>query len=151
MLFSILKWLHILSAIVAVGSNLTYAVWLGYAARHPESMVFTLRGIQQIDSRVANRAYGALLGTGILMLLVIRLPLATPWLLTALILYLVLLLGGIFVYAPAFRKQIALAESGLGSAPYHQAARRATRIGVVVTVIAVLITFLMVVKPALWG
>jgi len=44
MLFSMLKWLHILSAFVAVGSNLTYAVWLGYAGRHPESMAFTLRG-----------------------------------------------------------------------------------------------------------
>jgi len=86
------------------------------------------------------------------MLVVIPLPLTMPWLLTALILYLALLLGGIFVYAPALRKQVALAESpGLGSAPYQQAARRATRIGVVVTLVAVLITFLMVVKPALWG
>ena len=152
MLFSILKWLHILFAIVAVGANVTYAAWLGYAARHPESLSYTLRGIQFIDDRVANRAYGALLGTGLLMLWVGRIPLTVPWLLTALILYLALLLGGIFVYAPAFRRQIALAESaGVTDAGYRQAAASATRIGLVVTLLAVAITFLMVVKPTLWG
>jgi len=78
------------------------------------------------------------------MLLVIPLPLTTPWLLTALILYLACLPGGIFVYAPAIRKPLALAESpGVGSALPAGRSR--------VTVIAVVITFLMVVKPALWG
>jgi len=65
MLFSILKWLHVLSAIVAVGFELTYALRLSYAGRHPESMAFTLRGIQHVDSRVTRRAYGALRGIGI--------------------------------------------------------------------------------------
>jgi uncharacterized membrane protein len=151
-LFSILKWLHILSAIIAVGANITYGAWLAQAGRHPESLVFTLRGIQFVDSRVANRAYGALLGTGLLMLWVGQIPLTVPWLLTALVLYLVLLLGGIFVYAPAFRRQISLAESvGMGDPKYQEASRRAAWMGAAVTVVAIVITFLMVVKPALWG
>jgi uncharacterized membrane protein len=151
MLFPILKWLHILFAILALGSNATYNLWLRHASRHPESLAFALRGIKSIDDRLANRAYGALLGTGILMLLVNRLPLTVPWLLTSLLLYVVLLLTGIFVYAPALRRQVALAESAGPSDPaYQQAAQRATRIGILVALVAVAISFLMVVKPALW-
>jgi uncharacterized membrane protein len=152
MLFLILKWLHILFAILALGSNATYSLWLRHASRHPESLAFALRGIKSIDDRLANRAYAALLGTGILMLLVNRLPLTVPWLLTSLLLYVVLLLTGIFIYAPALRRQVALAESaGPADPAYRQAAQRAARIGILVALVAVAISFLMVVKPALWG
>ena len=84
MLYLLLKWLHILAAIVAVGANVTYGIWLTRAARHLEALPFTLRGIKQIDDRIANPAYGLLLVTGLLMVFVVRLPLTTPWLLTSL-------------------------------------------------------------------
>jgi uncharacterized membrane protein len=45
MAFLLLKWLHVLFAIVAVGSNVTYGIWLGRAARNPDALPFTLRGI----------------------------------------------------------------------------------------------------------
>ena len=152
MLFPILKWLHILFAIVALGSNATYALWLGHATRHPQALAFALQGIKAIDSRLANRAYGGLLITGILMLLVVPVPLTVPWLLLALVLYGVLLLAGVFAYSPALKKQVALAGSTGPSDPaYQEAARRAARIGILVALVAVAISFLMVVKPALWG
>jgi uncharacterized membrane protein len=152
MLFPILKWLHVLFAVLAIGSNATYALWLRHAGRHPESLPFTLRGIKAIDDRLANRAYAGLLVTGILMLWLNRLPLSVPWLLTALGLYVILLLSGIFIYAPALKRQVALAESaGLSDPGYREAAQRATRLGLVVMFIAVAISFLMVVKPPLWG
>jgi uncharacterized membrane protein len=151
MLFLILKWFHILFAILALGSNATYSLWLRHASRHPESLAFALRGIKSIDDRLANRAYAALLGTGIVMLLVNRLPLTVPWLLTSFLLYVVLLLTGIFIYAPALRRQVALGESaGPADPAYQQAAQRAARIGILVALVAVAISFLMVVKPALW-
>jgi uncharacterized membrane protein len=71
MLYVLLKWLHVLAAIVAVGSNITYGMWMTHASRNPESLPFTLHGIQLIDDRVANPAYGVLLVTGLLMVVVI--------------------------------------------------------------------------------
>ena len=72
MLFPILKWLHILAAITAVGSNHTYGIWLTRAARNPEALPFTLRGIKLIDDRLANPAYGLLIITGLTMVFLVR-------------------------------------------------------------------------------
>src|SRR3989304_370722 len=66
--YLLLKWLHVLAAIVAVGSNVTYGIWIARASRSPEALPFTLRGIKLIDDRVANPAYGLLLATALLHL-----------------------------------------------------------------------------------
>ena len=151
-LFSIMKWLHILSAIAALGSNLTYNAWLGLARGQPDSLVFALKGIRSIDNKIANRGYGALLVTGVIMVLVADFPWSAPWLLTSIILYVATSVLGIAVYSPSLRRQIELAESeGPESAAYQAAAQSSTRLGIVVTLIVVVIVFLMVVKPNLWG
>ena len=152
MLFLILKWLHVLSAITAVGANITYGIWLGRASREPSALPFTLRGVKILDDRVANPAYGALLVTGLLMAFVAPLPLTTPWLLTSLVLYVIILLLGLFVYTPVFRRQIQLLDSeGFQSPGYQAASSRGTVLGIVLTVLVVAIVFLMVVKPSLWA
>lgn len=153
MLYPIIKWLHILAAITAVGSNISYGIWISRASRRPEALPFTLGGIRLIDNRVANPAYGLLLVTGLLMVFVGRLPLlTTPWLLTALILYALLVLIGLFGYTPTLKQQIQLLESkGSTSSEYQAVARRSTTLGVVLVVLAVAIVFLMVVKPPLWA
>jgi hypothetical protein len=46
MLYLLLKWLHVLAAIVAVGANVTYGIWIAGPSRHPEALSFTLRGIK---------------------------------------------------------------------------------------------------------
>ena len=149
--YLITKWLHILAAIVAVGSNLTYGAWLSLASRDQKSLLFALRGITFLDNRIANPSYGVLLLTGLLMVFLIRLPLTTPWLLVSLLLYLLTALIGIFAYAPALRRQVRFAETlGPTSPEYHAAARRGLRLGILTVVIVIAITFLMVVKPALW-
>jgi uncharacterized membrane protein len=152
MLFLLLKWLHILAAITAVGSNITYGIWIGRASARSEVLPFTLRGIKLIDDRLANPAYGLLLITGLLMVWVARFLLTTPWLLIALILYAALILLGLFGFTPALKRQIAaLEEFGPGSEEYRSVAARGTLLGLVLTVLAVAIVFLMVVKPTLWG
>src|SRR5437899_1147186 len=65
--YDTLEWLHILFAITAVGSNLTYAFWLARADADPEHVGFALRGVDWIDRRVANPAYGGIFVTGLLM------------------------------------------------------------------------------------
>lgn len=152
MLYLILKWLHVLSAITAVGSNLTYAIWLTRADRQPDALPFTLRGVKLIDDRMANPAYGLLLITGLSMAFVGRIALTTPWLLTALILFVGVILLGMFGYTPTLRRQIALLdEAGAGSAAYQAMARRGLMLGRILALLVVIIVFMMVVKPPLWG
>jgi hypothetical protein len=61
--YSILKWVHVLMAITALGANITYGLWLSRAARESGHLSFTLRGIKALDDRIANPAYGLLLIT----------------------------------------------------------------------------------------
>ncbi len=152
MLYPYLKWLHVLSAIVAVGANATYGVWLARASRDPETLPFTLKGIKLLDDRMANPAYGLLLITGLWMALTAPLPLTTPWLLTSLVLYGILVMLGLFGYTPVLRMQIRLLEAqGFDSPAYRAQARLETVLGIILAVLAIGIVFLMVVKPALWA
>jgi len=152
MLFSLIKWIHILSAITAVGANITYGIWIARASREPKVLSFVLRNIRLIDQRIANPCYGLLLLTGLTMAFLTRLPLTTPWLLTALVLYVIAALLGIVVYAPVTRRQIQLLESeGFNSPKYQAVAKQSTWLGVLVTIDVIIIVFQMVVKPMLWG
>jgi uncharacterized membrane protein len=136
---------------VAVGANMTYGIWLARASRKPEVLPFTLRSIKLIDDRLANPAYASLIVTGLLMVFVARLPLTTPWLASALVLYVVLVLLGLLGYTPTLKKQIEVVErEGFDSAEYRAIARRCARLGILLAVLAVTIVFLMVIKPALW-
>ncbi len=152
MAFLILKWIHVLSAITAVGANITYGIWIRRAETEPRTLPFVLRNISWIDRRIANPCYALLLVTGLIMVFTIPIPLTTPWLLTALVLYFAAALLGVFAYAPITRRQLALAEGpGFEAPEYKAVAARSTLFGVIVTIDVILIVFLMVVKPPLWG
>lgn len=152
MVYELTKWIHILAAITALGANFTYAVWIRRASNRPEVLPFTLKTVKLIDGRLANPAYAVLLISGLLMTWLADFPLSTPWLLSSLILYAAIALLGIFVYAPTFRRQIALAEQiGADSEEYRQAERRGNLLGIALVILTISIVFLMVVKPPLWG
>jgi Predicted integral membrane protein (DUF2269) len=63
--YLLLKWIHVLMAITAVGTNITHGAWLTRAARGPQYIAFALRGVKTLDDRIAYPAYGALLLTGL--------------------------------------------------------------------------------------
>ncbi|HKN80838.1 MAG TPA: DUF2269 family protein [Actinomycetota bacterium] len=72
------------------------------------------------------------------------------WLLTALVLYVVAVGLGLFVYTPTLRAQISTLESsGAGSPEFRALAKRGTTVGIVLAVDVVAIVFLMVTKPTL--
>jgi len=147
-LYTFLKFLHVLLAIIAVGFNASYGIWLARAAREPEHELHVLRGIKLLDDRFANPAYALLLVTGISMVVVGDLSLTTFWLATALVLYAVLVLVGLGVYTPTLLKQIAVLEAqGATSAEYRRLAKRGTGVGILLAVIVIGIVFLMVTKP----
>ena len=106
--YAILKFLHVLLAITAVGANITYGIWLSRAARDSKHLAFTLKGVKILDDRIANPAYALLLITGIAMLFVRKVVLTTPWLLLSLILYAALVVLGLLGYTPTLRRQIAV-------------------------------------------
>jgi uncharacterized membrane protein len=152
MTYLLIKYLHVLAAIVAVGTNVTYGVWLGRAARDPAMLPFALRGVKILDDRIANPAYGLLLLTGFAMVGVAKTRLSTPWIVASLVLFVLIVLVGLLGYTPTLKRQIAtLDRAGAGSAEYQAIARRGSTLGGILAVLVLTIVFLMVVKPQLWG
>ena len=145
-----LKFLHILSAIVAVGFNTSYVVWILRAQRDPAHTGFALKGIKFIDDRIANPAYGVLLVTGLLMVFTGSIPIATLWIVLALILFVALVVLAITVYTPTLRDQVKLVEAGdTTSAEFARLARRGQVVGQAMGGIVLLILVMMVFKPHL--
>ena len=143
------KYLHILLAIMAVGFNASYGIWLARAAKEPEHESHVLRTIKVLDDLFANPAYGLLLLTGIVMVLISPLEFETLWISLSIGLWVVLALIGFLGYTPTLRKQIALLESGGGgTAEYKGLAVRGRVLGIVLAVIVLVIVYLMVLKPA---
>ncbi|HEX2714807.1 MAG TPA: DUF2269 family protein [Candidatus Acidoferrales bacterium] len=150
--YLLLKWIHVLMAITALGTNITYGLWLSRAAREPNHLAFALKGIKLLDDRIANPAYGLLLLTGLAMAGVGRIPLTTPWLQLGMTLYVLVVVIAATGYSPTLRRQIQSLDAGGPNAPeYQRLAARATLLGIVLVVLVVIIVFIMVTKPALWG
>jgi uncharacterized membrane protein len=149
MLFLIVKWIHILSAITALGANFTYPVWLRAAGSDAQSTQFALRGIAKVE-RMANGAYVLLLISGIAMMVLSGIPWGTPWVSISLALFILTGFMAGALYTPALRKQTALASKPT-SPEYLAAQERSQRIGILITLLVVAIEFFMTVKPALWG
>lgn len=143
-----LKLVHVLAAITAVGTNLTYFVWLTSVRRSSEHSAYVLNGIRRLDARVANPAYVVLPITGILMVLDADLGFTTLWIASGIVLYVAMgAFGGIF-FSPALRRQVALAEHDpVDEAAYERAAQRTTVTGIITVAIIVAIVFMMVMKP----
>ncbi|HLA17350.1 MAG TPA: DUF2269 family protein [Candidatus Limnocylindrales bacterium] len=145
---TILKIVHVLSAITAVGANLTYAFWIGRAGRDRERLPWTIEAIRRLDSRIANPAYIVVLITGIAMVLLGAYSFETGWIAVSIALYVATALMGILAFAPAIRRQLAEAEVDPTSEAYTAAARRSTILGLATTALAVVIVILMVGKPS---
>jgi uncharacterized membrane protein len=149
--FVIVKFLHILLAIIAVGFNASYGVWLVRVAREPvPTQSFVLKGIKRLDDWFANPAYLLLAVTGVMMVFVGELRFVTFWIAGGIVLWAIAVALGFFVYTPMLRNQIqALETTGPDSDDYKRYASNARFIGILLAVIVVVIVFLMVTKPTL--
>ena len=143
-----LKLVHVLAAIVAVGTNVTYLVWLAaMKGRAPTQQAFALETVRKLDARLANPAYAVLPLTGVIMVLIADgLGFTTFWIAVAIGLYLLMgVIGGVF-FAPSLRRQTELAAEA-GSAAYEAAARRTRTTGLLTMLAVAGILYLMVMKP----
>ena len=144
----LLRFAHVLLAMIAVGANLTYTLWLRIGERDPEHLAYTIRGIRAIDRRVANPAYALLLVTGLAMVVFSGVPLAQGWLVVALALYGAAALVGYFVFGPVVRRELAALErGGVGDLEYLRFRGHARRLGILTTTVVLIILALMVMKP----
>ena len=143
----LLKLIHVLAAITAVGANLTYTYWLRYAGMDRDRLVWTMNGIRRLDNFIATPSYIVLAITGVLMVLAGAFSFTTGWIMVAIALYVLVVILGIALYAPALKRQIAEAEADPTSAAYAAAARRTNRFGIVTTATVLVIVVLMVTKP----
>ncbi len=143
-----LKVAHVLLAIVAVGTNITYGVWQARAGREPQQMGWTLRGIKFLDDRVANPAYIGLGIVGVLLVLTGPWRFEMLWILVSIGLYVGLTVVGFALYSPTLSRQIAVYEAEGPSAPEFAALTARSRLlGMVLALLVVAIVFLMVLKP----
>ncbi len=152
MIYAIAKWIHILCAIVSLGANLTYFPWFMTVPKNRETLVYTLKTIRLLDNWIANPAYILAYITGEVMMRVGgQIHYSTPWMTVALILYAIISILGLFVYAPMLKKQQSLAETkGADDPDYQRVSRNGIILGTVIVIITIGITYLMAIKPQLW-
>ena len=143
------KFVHVILAIVALGANATYGIWLARIAKMPQdTQLFVLRTVKLIDDRVANVAYALLAITGLFMVFTAGYPLTTPWIAAALVLYVLAIVMAVALVSPNFRRAIrALEAEGPASAAYHGAMSQGRVYGILISVVVIAIVFLMVTKP----
>jgi uncharacterized membrane protein len=148
--YLLLKFIHIASAIVAVGANITYGVWNARAARDPQHVSFALKGLKFLDDRIANPAYGVLLLTGLIMVFAGNIALTSLWIVVALVLFIAIAVLGFVVFTPLLREQIRLADAGQSTSPeFERLSRRSRTLGPLLGVLVILILAMMVFKPTL--
>jgi uncharacterized membrane protein len=142
-----LKVLHILLAIVAVGFNISYSIWLARAAREPQHLGYALRGIKFLDDRVANPAYVGLAVVGVVLVLM-RWSFTTFWILLAIALYVLMAVVALAFYSPILSRQIAVYEAdGAGGAEFTTLSARGRTVGALLGAMVLVILVVMVVKP----
>lgn len=147
--YLVLKYIHILAAIVAVGSNITYGAWAALSARDPAHVSFTLKGIRFLDNRIANPAYGVLFLSGLIMVFAGDFGFQL-WVIVAIVLFIAIAVLGFAIFTPLVRNQIRLADSGqTASAEFQRLANRSRTLGPILGILVLLILVMMVFKPTL--
>jgi hypothetical protein len=142
----------VLAAMAATGANLTYGIWIRRAVRDPKVLPFVLSHISLIGRRVANPCYGVLLATSLMMAITLSMPLTTLCLLTAIVLYVLAAPLGTLAHAAVARQQRRILENeGFDSPPYKDMAQKSSWLGAIVPIDVLIIAFLTVVKPGIWG
>ena len=144
-----LKWLHVASACIGFGSNVTHIFWLLAANADPVHGSNILRLIKKIDDRLAVPAYVVTTICGAAMWLSLW-PTNTPWIVVSLVVTLILATMGT-VYGPFMKKWIRLTAAVNPDLQQIAGLSRLLTtawIGITVSVFGVL--YLMIWKPLLW-
>lgn len=145
---AVLRFVHVAVAVVAMGTNLTFPLWVRAAEREPEHLAFALERIRWLDRNVAIPGYALAAVTGIALALLGGIPLTRGWLALAIALYVAVAALGFGVYAPLSRDRLAaLRRGGATDAAYLRARAVARWLDAIVIAAVLVILALMVTKP----
>jgi uncharacterized membrane protein len=148
-LYLFLKWLHVVSACIAFGSNVTHFFWILSANRDPVNGANILRVVKVIDDRLAVPAYVVTILCGATMWLW-QWPFESSWIWTSLVLSIILTVMGIS-FGPFMKKWIVLAkDTSPQNQPLFTLARRLTIWWGSIAASVIVILYMMVWKPVLW-
>jgi uncharacterized membrane protein len=146
--YLVIKFVHILVAIVAVGSSAGSSLWLRLAMRNPDHLPFALRSAKCLDEVVTRPGLILIALTGLWMA-ASRWSLSLAWIRAALLLVVIVLALLYLVIGPTLRRLIRLTEGGGRSTPRW---RRSELIFEVVGggagLVIVVVVWLMVSKPS---
>jgi len=142
------KFLHVLIAIVALGTSAGLGIVLEFYGDHPGHGAFVLRAIERMVAFFVFPGYALMLATGLWMVH-LSWPMTTEWIRAALVLWGV----GIVVLAiflAVLHMQIRLLDTeGPASASYRRVSLLGRALGAAVGLVVVVILYLMVFKPAM--
>jgi hypothetical protein len=148
-LYSLLVFLHIVFAIIAIGYNFAYIIWIRRGTSSPQHLDFALRGVKFMDDYVANPCYIGAAITGFLMVFMGK-PLAS-FLWVALAIYFVAMSVAYGIYTPLLGRQIRVAaEHGAESVEYQTIATRSNIIGAAMGFMVIIIVALKIFEPVFW-
>lgn len=145
--YLVLKFIHILAVITAVGANVTYGVWNARSQSDTAHLGFALKGIKFIDDRIANPAYGVVLLTGLLMVFAGSWGFKL-WVVASLVLFALVVVLAVGLYSPLLRRLIRLVDAGEVTSPdFGRLLNQNRMLGAGFGLIVLLILVMMVFKP----
>lgn len=145
--YLLVKFLHILVAIIALGTSAGLGILLEFYGNHPTHGPFVLRMIHRFVALVVLPGYVVMLGTG-MWLTRLSWSFTTKWIQAAIVLWILgaVLLG---ISLVLLRKQKTLLETGGPSTPaYRRVSLLERLLGGATGLVIISILYLMVVKPA---
>lgn len=155
-----LIFLHVMGAILAFGPTFAFSFMGMMAAKEPQHANFSARQSALVSNRLVY-PFAILQGiTGLLIIWAASYPvMSTPWLLIAIVIYLVTVVYGLTIQRTALHRLIQLTSTPppVGTSPgpppaeLVAVAERVRRGGMLMGTLIVIIVFLMVVKPSLSG
>jgi hypothetical protein len=146
--YLIAKFLHILIAILALGSSAGVGIVLELFGDHPVHGGFVLRAVQRVESWVVIPGYVLMLGTGLWLAKITGL-MGARWIQAALVLWVIGLVA-LIASALLLRKQIGLLDVGrVNSGSYRRISLLGRGLGAMVGVVVIITLYLMVFKPHL--
>ena len=146
--YLVVKFVHVLVAIVAVGSSAGSSLWLRLAMRSPAHLPFALRSAKFLDERLTRPGLIVMFITGLWMA-ASRWTLALFWIRAALVLVLFVLVLLYLIVGPLMGRLIRVADTeGLASRNWAQLDRLFEIAGGGSGLIIIVIVWLMVAKPS---
>ena len=144
--YLLLKFFHILIAILALGTSAGLGIVLEFYGSHPAHGTFVLRAIGRIVAFFVLPGYVLMLATGLWMVS-IAWPLTTKWIQGAVVLWAVGI-AGLVIFLAVLRRQLRLLEAeGPSSALYQRVSLLGRSLGAGLGLIVIMILYLMVFKP----